>query len=36
MQNPLKQNFKRAELFVLVARRGFEPRNDFQTVVGKV
>ena len=36
MQNPLKDNFKRAELFCLVARRGFEPRNDFQIVMIKV
>jgi hypothetical protein len=36
MQNPLKDNFKRAELFYLVARRGFEPRSGFQIVVNKV
>jgi len=36
MQNPLKDNFKRAELFCLVARRGFEPRDDFQIITSEV
>ena len=36
IQNPLKQNFKRAKLFCLVARRGFESRYDFQIVASKV